>query len=287
MTEVVAREAPWPSPLRLAIVQWRYQLRSSLRSPVGMFFTVVLPLVMLVLFSILFGDDTVTTDQGEWSVRQFYTGGLAAFTAVSATYTNLVNVVPIRRDDGVLKRWRATPLPTSSYLAGWVASAVTVASAGVGLMLVVGVAAFDVEIEASKLPAMVVTFLVGVAAFAALGMAVAAAVPTADSAPAVANATILPLAFVSDVFVAMGTDAPRWMEVVGGVFPLRPFVHAFQDTVNPLVDAPAFSWPELAIVAMWGIGGAIVAAQTFRWEPADAGVGRSARRRHRRTGDGS
>ena len=281
MTAVTAHETAWPSPLRLAVVQWRYQLRTSLRSPVGMFFTVVLPVVMLVLFSVLFGDDTVTTEQGEWSIRQFYTGGLAAFTAVSATYTNLVNVVPIRRDEGVLKRWRATPLPTSSYLAGWIASAITIATAGVVLMLVIGVAAFDVEIDPAKLPAMVVTFGVGVGSFAALGMAVAAAVPSADEAPAVANATILPLAFVSDVFIASGVDSPRWVEVVGGIFPLRPFVNAFQDTVNPLVDAPAFAWPELVVVAAWGIGGALVAVRTFRWEPSAGarGGGRSRRRR--------
>jgi ABC-2 type transport system permease protein len=267
----------WPSSTRLGLVQWRYQLRSSLRSPVGMFFTIVLPTVMLVLFAVLFGDDTVTTETGEWSIRQFYTGGLAAFTAVSATYTNLVNVVPIRRDEGVLKRWRATPLPTSVYLAGWIAAAVTLAVLGVVLMLGIGVALFDVRLDAAKVPAMVVTFLVGVGAFAALGLAMAAAVPNADSAPAVANATILPLAFVSDVFVAIGDEGPRWLEVIGSIFPLKPFVHAFQDTLNPNVDAPAFAWPELALVAAWGIGGAIVAARTFRWEPSTARPGRRRR----------
>ena len=93
---------------------------------------------------------------------------------------------------------------------------------------------------------MIVTFVVGVAAFAALGLAIAGLVPNADSAPAVANATILPLAFVSDVFIPLD-DPPRWLDLVGDIFPLKPFVNAFQNTLNPLVDAPGVhagaSWP--------------------------------------------
>jgi ABC-2 type transport system permease protein len=257
----------WPGTGGLVLTQLRYQLLTAVRSPVGMFFTIVLPLMMLVLFNALFGDGTVTTEAGEWSVQQFYTGGLAVFTAVSATYTNLVNVVPIRRDDGILKRWRSTPLPTSTYLTGWIGSAVAIAFGGVVLMLALGVAFYDLTIDAAKVPAMVVTFVVGVSAFAALGLAVASFVPDADSAPAVANATILPLAFISDVFIA-GDERPRWLDVLGDVFPLKPFVNAFQDTLNPLVDPPAFDAAKLAVVAAWGVAGTIVAARTFRWEPA-------------------
>jgi ABC-2 type transport system permease protein len=261
-------------------VQIRYQLLAFLRSPVGLFFTLALPLFMLVLFNALFGDGTVQTPEGEWSVRQFYTGGLAAFTAVSATYTNLVNVVPIRRDDGILKRWRSTPIPPWIYLAGWIIAAIVVAAVGVVMQLTVGVLAYDLSIEAAKVPAMIVTFVVGVGAFAALGLAVAGLVPNADSAPAVANATILPLAFISDVFIPLD-DPPRWLDVIGSIFPLKPFVNAFQDTLNPLVDAPAFSWSDLAVVAVWGIAGVIVARRAFRWEPATPSARASGRSRSR------
>jgi ABC-2 type transport system permease protein len=221
-----------------------------------------------VLFNALF-DGEIRTDQGSWPVRQFYTGGLAAFAAVSATYTNLGNTLPILRDDGVLKRWRSTPLPVSIYIGGVIVSALALAVVGAVLMLGLGVVAYDLQIEAAKLPGALLTFVVGVASFAALGMAIAALVPTARSAPAVVNATILPLAFISDVFIAMD-DPPRWIEVVGGIFPLRPFVTSFQDAFNPLVDAPAISWDRLAVVAVWGIGGAAVALRRFRWEPSSA-----------------
>ncbi len=270
----------WPGSASLVADQTRYQLLTALRSPVGMFFTLGLPTIMLVLFNALFGDGTIETPEGDWSVRQFYTGGLAAFTAVSATYTNLVNVVPIRRDEGILKRWRSTPIPPWVYLAGWVLSALAIALLGTLLQLLIGVVLYDLEIEAAKLPAMVLTFVVGVGAFAALGLAVASVVPNADSAPAVANATILPLAFISDVFIPL-ENPPRWLDVIGDVFPLKPFANAFQDTINPLIDAPGFGWSNLAVIAAWGVGGAVFARARFTWEPATRG---RTRRRSRRRG---
>ncbi|MFP5486938.1 MAG: ABC transporter permease [Acidimicrobiia bacterium] len=270
----------FPSAWTQTATQTRYQFLAFTRSPVGMFFTLGLPTVMLVLFNSLFGAGTVDTPNGSWSVQQFYTGGLAAFTAVSATYTNLVNVVPIRRDEGILKRWRSTPVPIGSYLAGWVLSALAIAVLGVVVQLSIGLVFYDLTVDASKVPAMVLTFTVGVASFAMLGLAVAGLVPDADSAPAVANATILPLAFVSDVFIPL-EDPPRWLDVVGDVFPLKPFVNAFQDTLNPLVDAPAVSWDRLAYVAAWGLAGVLLAFRTFRWEPSSQASKRSGRRARR------
>ena len=260
----------WPSTVGLVVRQIRYQLLLFWRVPVALFFTLLLPLIMLVLFNALFGDGDVTIDGNTWPIRQFYTGGLAAFTAVSATYTNLANMLPIRREEGVLKRWRGTPLPPWIYLAGVIGSAVVIAAFGVLIMLGLGVVAYDLEVEAAKVPAAAVTFVFGVAAFAALGMAVAGLVPSASSASAVANATILPLAFVSNVFIPI-EDPPAWLATIGDIFPLKPFASSFQDAFNPLVDAPAFDWGALAVVAAWGIAGLIVALTTFRWEPIPGG----------------
>jgi ABC-2 type transport system permease protein len=270
----------WPSSAALVVRQVRAQLLTFRRTPIALFFTIMLPLVMLVLFNALFGDDVVQTDQGPWPINQFYTGGLAAFTAVSATYTNLANMVPLRREEGVLKRWRGTPLSPAAYLSGFVGSAIVVAVLGAGIMLGVGVAAYDLEIEAAKVPAMIVTFLVGVFTFSALGLAVAGLIPNARSAPAVANATLLPLAFVSNIFIPI-EDPPQWMETLGDIFPLKPFTVSFQDTLNPLVEAPAFNWAKLGYVALWGIAGAIVAIKFFRWESVAGGRSTRGRRPRR------
>ena len=270
-------ERSFPSAASLLWTQTVYQLRYFRRVPVALFFTVGLPIIMLVLFNALFGGGRVETDDGSWGVSQFYTGGLAAFTAVSATYTNLANMVPIRRDEGVLKRWRGTPLPTWILIGGFIGSAVIIAAVSVVAMLTLGVVFYDLQIEAAKVPAAFVTFLVGVASFAALGMAIASLIRTAASASAVANATILPLAFVSDVFVVT-EDVPRWMEFIANFFPLKPFVNAFQDCFTPFVDAPAFAWDKLGTVALWGALGLVVAITRFRFEPSGAAPrGRRAR----------
>ncbi len=180
----------FPTAAPLLARQARYQMLTLWRIPVALFFTLALPIIMLVLFNAMFGDEMIDTPDGEWPTRQFYTGGLAAFTAVSATYTNLANMVPLRREEGVLKRWRGTPLPPWLYIAGFLVSAVLIALIGVVLMLGIGVVFYDLEIEWAKMPAAAVTFLVGVFAFAALGMALAALVKTASGASAAANATI-------------------------------------------------------------------------------------------------
>ena len=268
----------FPSTFTLVVDQTRYQIITFWRIPVAVFFTIGLPLVMLVLFNALFGSGTFTTSEGEISAQQFYTGGLAAFTAVSATFTNLANMVPLRRDEGVLKRWRGTPLPTWIYLAGFIVSAVIIAFVGVVLMLTLGVVVYDLEIEPAKMPAAFVTFLVGVGAFAALGMALAAVVKSASSASAAANAIILPMAFVSNIFIQVD-DAPGWIVARGTFFPLEHFAEAFQDCFNPCVEAPAFDWPSLADVARWGLLGLVVALRRFTWEPSgSAPRGRRSRR---------
>lgn len=271
----------WPSPAGSLWRQIRYQLLMFWRTPVALFFTIGLPLIMLVLFNGLFGDETVTVNGVEWQVSQFYTGGLAAFTAVSATYTNLANMVPIRRDAGILKRWRGTPIPTWVYLGGFIGSALVLALLGVVLMLGIGWAFYGLHVDLAKMPGALLAFVVSVSAFAALGMAIASVVPNSESAPAVANATILPLAFVSNVFIPTGDDAPQWIQTIGNLFPLKPFVESIQDAFNPAIAAPAISWGRLGFIALWGLVGAFLAVKYFRWEPPHGHVPRQRKRRGR------
>lgn len=274
-------EAAPPSLAALIARQVRYQLLLFWRTPIALFFTLLLPLVMLVLFGAIFGSDQIETGSaGVWKVSQFYVGGLAAFTAVSATYTNLATMLPIRRDEGIVKRWRGTPLPTSAYLAGFVISAVVLALVGMVIMVSVGVVLYDVQVQAAKIPAALLTFGVGVSAFAALGIAVASIAPTASAAGSLANATLLPLAFMSDVFI-QDDEPPRWMELVGDAFPLKPFAQSMQDALNPVVGGSGFDAGRTAFIALWGVVGVVLAAKFFRWEPHPAGNNRRSRRRSR------
>ena len=142
--------------LGLVLAQIRSQNRIFWRVPIGAFFTLVFPVMLLVLFVALFGNESFDTPYGEITTSQFYTPGLAVFAAASATYTNIGINLTVRRELGILKRVRGTPLPPWVYLAGVVGSAVWIALVSTAVMVGLGVLAYGVNIEAAKLPAMFV-----------------------------------------------------------------------------------------------------------------------------------
>ncbi|MCH1434308.1 MAG: ABC transporter permease [Acidimicrobiales bacterium] len=258
----------------------RAENRLFWRTPIGAFFTIGLPLVMLVLFVALFGNDPIGTTYGEIATAQFYAAGLGVFAAASATYTNLAINVTMRRDDGVLKRVRGTPIPPGVFLAAIILSGMWIAAFATALMVGVGILVYGVDVELAQVPAMIVAFLAGTACFATLGLALASVAKTAASAPAIANATILPLGFMSNVFVPL-EDPPQWLTVIGDVFPLKPFAVAFTEAMSPFATAPAFAWDRIGVMLAWTVIGVIVAVRRFRWEPVP-GAKRSRGRRNRR-----
>ncbi len=266
--------------MRLLWRRTRTQNRIFWRTPVAAFFTLVFPILMMVLFIAIFGNDPFGTVYGRVSSSQFYTPGLAVFAAASSTYTNIGINLAGRRELGILKRVRGTPLPPWIYLGGVVLSAVWIAALGVAAMVVLGVAVYGVNVEAAKVPAMLVTFAVGSASFAALGLALASVARSVSMAVPIANATLLPIAFVSNIFVPFGAEVPRWLELIGDIFPLKHFGLALGEAMNPFSDAPAFEWHRLGVLLIWLAAGAAVAAWRFSWEPPVIS-GRASRRRRR------
>ena len=110
----------------------------------------------------------------------------------------------------------------------------------------------------------VVTVIVGAMAFSALGLATTAIIPNAEAAPAVVNAIILPLLFLSGIFIPLGEDAPEWMKVVGNVFPVKHFAEAM---LGSFYGTPPFEWSDVLVVAVWGLAGLVAAILFFSWEP--------------------
>jgi ABC-2 type transport system permease protein len=276
--------ASWPPTGRLLAAQVVAQLRVFLRIPVALFFTIALPLIIVVLFNLTFGgaDATVETETGDWSIQQFYVAALAAFEVVSATFTNLANMIPDRRQDGVMKRWRGTPLPPWTYLCGFVGAGLIIAVAGFALIVGVGFAVYDLSIDLAKVPALIIAFIVGTLVFSALGVAVAGLIRSQEAAPAVTNAIILPMAFISNTFIAVDYSAmPDWLDTISRILPLRPFVESIQAPFNPTVDPPGLLPVNLAILIAWGVIGVVAAARTFKWEPI-ADIAHRASRRSRR-----
>jgi ABC-2 type transport system permease protein len=267
-----------PSVGSLLWQQFRYQNKVFWRTPIAAFFTIVFPLMLLVLFTAIFGNEEI--EGLGITTAQFFTPGLAVFAAVSATYTNLAIGTAIARDNGILKRVRGTPIPPWAYIAGRIASAVYLAFISVVLMMAVGVFFYGVQIYARTLPAALLTFLVGVSCFAALGMLVAALAPNGDATPAITNATLLPVAFISNIFFPI-EDPPRWMEILGDFFPLKAFAESFRAAFDPTLTGAQFHWDAIGQMLLWGVVAGFLAVRYFRWEPS----ARSGSRRRRRPAD--
>lgn len=270
-------EGPGPRVpgLRLALRQVAYTNRAFWRNPASAFFTFAFPLMFLVVFTGLFGDDTVPVSGRTVRTSTFYVAAIVAFSVITATYTNLAISVAIARDEGVLKRIRGTPLPTWAYLFGRVAHAVLIGLLLVAITVAFGAVAYGAAPPTRTLPAYLLTVALGAASFSALGLAVTAAIPNADAAPAIVNASILPLLFLSDVFIPI-RDAGAWFVRVAKVFPVYHFAQAIQAaSFSP--TGSGFRPGDLAVVAAWGLAGALAAARWFRWEPR-VGSARARRR---------
>lgn len=249
--------------ITLAYTWFRFHNHIFWRTPVAAFFTLALPLVMMIIFVSIFGSDPYGT-AGQINISEFYVPALASFTAATATYTNIGVSLTFMREEGTLKRVRGTPAAPWQFLTGTVASAVWVAFLGATLLFVVGTFIADITIDYGQIGWMALFFVVGVLAFAVLGIAVSLLAKTSQAASAITNATILPLAFISNIFIPMD-DPPRWMEILGSIFPLRSFAEGFRSGFDPTLQDGRVA--DLLVVAAWGVVGLIFVLKYFQWVP--------------------
>lgn len=252
-----------PSAPALLLHQTRYESRIFWRTPISAFFTVIFPLMIFVVFALVFGNEEI--EELGINTAQFYAPALAVFSAVSATYTNIAISTTYQRDEGILKRARGTPLPSWIFLGGKIAAAITIAIIGTVVMLSVGGVFFGVRLYADSIIPLVLTFLVGVATFGALGLLVAAIAPNGSAATAIAQATLLPLAFISGVFLVPGQNTPDWLNAVAAFFPLKHFAEPFTAGFSPIADH-GVQWADLAYMAVWGVIALTLAIRWFKWE---------------------
>jgi ABC-2 type transport system permease protein len=249
------------STLALALRQIRYENRAFWRNPASAFFTFAFPLIFMFVFQAIFG--TQVEDSG-LTAASFFTPAIVCFSIVNACFTSLAMTTVAVREDGILKRIRGTPMPSLVYLAARIGQSVLV---GVLLVVVVsafGALAYNVPFPWEHLPVLVLTLLLGSACFCALGLAVSGLVPHERAAPAVVNAIILPLLFISDVFVRIPPD--NFLAKIGDIFPVRHFAIALQGIWTPAINGPLDPM-DLVWLAAWTLVGLVVALRTFRWEP--------------------
>lgn len=253
------------SDLRLALRQVRYENRAFWRNKAAAFFTIIFPLMFLVIFNLVFGDEERQVPGGTIDLSTFYVPAIAALSVISACFTNLAITTSFQRDEGILKRKRGTPLPAWAYLFGRVAHSTLLAFGLVVFVTLIGAVFYGVDIPDNTLPAAIVTVLVAAACFSSLGLAVTGMIRDADAAPPTTNGIILPLLFISDVFIPLD-QAPSWLRPVASVFPILHFSEAMQKTFNPFVEGTGFAWGDLRVMALWMVAGIALAMKFFRWE---------------------
>lgn len=249
----------------LAWHQFRFDQRIFWRSPASVFFTVMLPIIFLIIFATLFGNETIA-ELGGLKVSTYYVPGIMTLAVVSATMVSLAMSLTEARESGRLKRVRSTPLPTWAFVAGRVGNAIVVSLLMVVLVTAIGRIVYGVEIPTETAPALLVALVVGAFAFSCLGFALAAAIPSEDAAPAITNATVLPLYFLSGVFIPE-TEIPGGVLTFADLFPIRHFFEALLVGFDPATTGAGLELGHLAVVACWGAVGGAIAARAFRWSP--------------------
>ena len=254
------------SDLALALRQVKYENRAFWRNPAAAFFTFVFPLILLVIFNLLFGNNVLEVDGGTTRISTFYVSGIAALSVVYTGYIGLAMNVTIAREQGLLKRTRGTPLPAWAYLFGRVVQMTLVMLLLVTIVVAAGLLLYDVDVNLSTMPAFVLALVVGAAAFSSMGLAMTAIIPNENAATAILNISTLPLLFISDVFVPSG-DAPEWLMNVADFFPIRHLSLAIQTAFNPFETGGGFEPFHLAVVAAWGVFALVIALRYFSWEP--------------------
>ncbi|MDW3176693.1 MAG: ABC transporter permease [Acidimicrobiia bacterium] len=251
------------SPIALIRHQLNFDLLIFRRNPAGTFFTVVLPLIFLVIFTSIFGNQTL--DNGA-KVATLYVPGILTLAIVSATAVNVAITMTTRRERGVLKRVRGTPVPGWIFVLSQALSGVVIALLMTVIISLVGRVLYGVEVQFETLPSLLISLLLGAMAFSAIGLALTRIITSEDAAPAVTNAIFLPLYFVSGVFVP-DTEVPSWVGTVGNLFPVSHLNKALQESFDPFADGAAWPWDHWLVIAGWGIVAAVITLKTFRWSP--------------------
>ena len=262
------RQRKGSAMIRMALHQSSYDLRAFLRNRQSQFFTLALPILFLVIFASVFGGrgQTVPVAGGRISLSVSYVPGIIALGVIAACFGNLVASVTTQRERGVLKRRRATPVPAAAVIAGRVLTAIVIAVVMAAVLLGIGWAAYGAHVPGRTALALVVTVVIGAASFCCMGYALTSLIHNEDTALPTTQALLLPLYFISGVFVTV-TILPHWLANVGAIFPVRHLANALLIAYNPHTTGLGFAGLDLLIVAAWGAAGLLIALRTFSWLP--------------------
>ncbi|MBV8734769.1 MAG: ABC transporter permease [Solirubrobacterales bacterium] len=254
------------SDVRLVAHQLRYDLLLVLRDPQSRFFTFALPVIFLILLTSLFGNGTHFVNGHAIKNSTYYVPGICTLGVVATSFVNLVITITVQRESGILKRRRSTPVPAWVLIASRVLTSAILAIVLVAVIVVLGRIIYGVHLPGSTLPAFVLGVVVGAAAFCCLAFAAASFIRNEDSAQPIIQAIILPLYFISGVFVPKD-QLSTTLQDIGNVFPVAHLNSALFKAFDPATTGSGLAGTDLLILAAWGMGGLIIALWRFSWSP--------------------
>jgi len=177
----------------------------------------------------------------------------------------------VLREEGILKRRRATPVPAWVLIAGRTLTAIGISLVSVIILLLVGRFAYNVHLPAHHIPGFAITVVVGSISFCILSYAFSTVVKNEDAAQPMVQAVMLPLYFISGVFIPAVT-LPTWLRDVAKVFPVQHLADGLQYSFRPGATGIGLVWSDIGVLALWAAIGLAVALRRFSWLPK-AGVG--------------
>ena len=251
------------SALGLLVRQVGYEQRTYWRTPSSAFFTFAFPLVLLFIFTTMYRSTSLAA-LGGVSYAQYFVPGIVAFGVISACYSNLAIGLCFRRDSGVLKRIRGTPLPPWIFMAGNIGSSLIVSALLTVLTIAAGVGFYGVVFP-GRYAALLLTLVVGAFCFCSLGLAVTALIPVATASPAIVNGLLFPILFISGTFFPV--EPGSWLARIASVFPIRHFEEAMFAVFDPRRSGSGLDGRALGMMLIWGAIAVAVAVRGFRWEP--------------------
>ncbi len=254
---------PSLADLRLVGRQLRYEQLAFWRNHFSAVFTVGFSVVFLLLLAAGGGTKRSSVIGGLEAI-QYYVPGFAAYGVMSASYNNLGIQLVVRREAGLLKRLRLSPIPTWVLFGAIFANAAVISLLQVALLLIIGRFGFALTLPRDYL-ALLVAVLVGVVCFCALGTAVSTLVPSQESAGPIISLIFFVLLFLSGLWFPLkpGSTLAR----IANYFPIHHLILAFFAPFDTARGASPWAWHDLLVVGLWGLGAVALARRRFSFEP--------------------
>jgi len=246
---------------RLFVHQLRAEQRVFWRSREAAFFIFLFPLLLYVLLGSVYSGRIYGVP-----AAQALLAGLIGYGCANTSFAGLAIQLVARRESAILKRLRATPLPAATYVAALLFSTLIVFVLQTIALFLLGSVLYGTPFP-SAAGSLAVAVVLGSAVFAALGVALASFIRSAEGSSAVVNFILLPMAFLTGSF-GPTRHYPPYLRAIGDVLPLKYLI----DLVDAIYLHGHSVWtrPEdVAVLAAWGLAGLVIALRRFRWEPRE------------------